>query len=54
MMVFHYLGRGTTQATPLNEAEVDTQAAALGEDAVTLWEAIKEAARREANRGMTT
>jgi hypothetical protein len=52
MLVFHYLGRGAAQTAVLNEAEVDTQAAALGQDVVTLWKAIKEAARREANRGM--
>jgi hypothetical protein len=52
MLVFHYLGRGATQTAVLNEAEVDMQAAALGQDVVTLWKAIKEAARREANRGM--
>jgi hypothetical protein len=54
MLVFHYLGRGAAQTAVLNEAEVDTQAATLGQDVVTLWKAIKEAARREANREVTT
>ena len=54
MLVFHYLGRSAAQTAVLNEAEVDTQAATLGQDVVTLWKAIKEAARREANREVTT
>jgi len=53
MLVFHYLGRGATQTATLNEAVVDAQAATLGQHVVTLWKAIKEAARREADRGMT-
>ena len=54
MLVFHYLGHGATQTATLDEASVDTQAAALGRDVVTLWKTIKEAAQREAHRGMTT
>ena len=54
MLVFHYLGHGATQTAPLDEASVDTQAAALGREVVTLWKTIKEAAQREAHRGMTT
>ena len=54
MLVFHYLGHGATQTATLDEASVDTQSAALGRDVVTLWKTIKEAAQREARRGMTT
>jgi len=54
MLVFHYLGHGATQTATLDEASVDTQAATLGQDVVTLWKTIKEAAQREAHRGMTT
>jgi len=31
---------------------MDAQAAALGPEVVALWQTIKEAAQREANRGM--
>jgi hypothetical protein len=51
MMVFHYLGVDPALSTGFDEAYVNAQARALGEDVVELWEAVKEAARREANRG---
>jgi hypothetical protein len=34
------------------EGYVDTQAAALGREVAALWQTIKEAAQREANRGI--
>jgi hypothetical protein len=48
MLVFHYLGTGT--GSTLDESYVDSQAVQLGEDIVELWQTIKEAARREADR----
>ncbi len=53
MMVFHYLGLDPALSTGFDEAHVNAQARALGEDVVELWEAVTEAARREANRGVT-
>jgi hypothetical protein len=50
MMVFYYLGADAEQSTPLNEAYVDTQARTLGDDVINLWEAIKDAACRAADR----
>ncbi len=50
MMVFYYLGADAAQSTPLNEAYVDAQARTLGDDVINLWEAIKDAARRAADR----
>lgn len=50
MMVFHYLGADPTLSAAFDESYVDTQAQALGQDVVELWETVKEAARREANR----
>lgn len=50
MMVFHYLGTDPGQSAAFDETDVDAQARALGADVVALWEAVKEAARREANR----
>ena len=50
MMVFHYLDADPEQSATFDEAYVDVQARTLGADVVALWEAIKEAARREANR----
>jgi hypothetical protein len=52
MMVFHYLGLDAALSITLNEAFVDAQAMALGEDVVELWEAARSAARREAERGV--
>jgi hypothetical protein len=49
MMVFHYLGADPEQTTALNETYVNAQARTLGDDAVNLWEAIKNAARRAAD-----
>ena len=50
MMVFHYLGVDPALSTGFDEAYVNAQARALGEDVVELWEAVTEAARREADR----
>ena len=52
MLVFHYLGRGATQTATLDEAYVDSQAMALEQEVAALWQTIKEAAQREAHRGM--
>ena len=49
MMVFHYLGADPEQSAAFDEAYVDGQARTLGADVVALWEAIKDAARREAS-----
>jgi hypothetical protein len=51
MLVFHYLGRGATQTAALDTAYVDAQAATLGREVAALWQAITEAAQREAQRG---
>ena len=50
MMVFHYLGTDPEQSAAFDETDVDAQARTLGTDVVALWEAVKEAARREANQ----
>ena len=49
MMVFHYLGTDPEQSAAFDETHVDAQARTLGADVVALWEAVKEAARREVN-----
>ncbi len=49
MMVFNYLGADPEQSAAFDEVYVDGQARTLGADVVALWEAIKDAARREAN-----
>jgi len=50
MMVFHYLGANPEMSAAFDEAYVDAQATTLGEDVAELWEAVKDAARREADR----
>ncbi|MFB0546980.1 MAG: nucleotidyl transferase AbiEii/AbiGii toxin family protein [Anaerolineae bacterium] len=50
MMVFHYLGADPEQSAAFDETYVDAQARTLDADVVALWEAVKDAARREANR----
>ena len=50
MMVFHYLGTDPEQSAAFDETDVDAQARTLGTDVVALWEAVKDAARREADR----
>ncbi len=50
MMVFHYLGVDPALSAVFDKAYVDAEAQALGTEVVELWEAIKVAARREANR----
>ena len=49
MMVFHYLGADPEQGAAFSEAYVDGQARTLGAEVLGLWEAIKDAARREAS-----
>jgi len=51
MMVFHHLGVDPALSAGFDEAYIDAQARALGEDVVELWETVTEAAHREANRG---
>ena len=46
MLVFHYLAA----ESDLDERYVDAGAAGLGAEVVALWEAAKEAARREAGQ----
>ncbi|MDY7041975.1 MAG: nucleotidyl transferase AbiEii/AbiGii toxin family protein, partial [Chloroflexota bacterium] len=50
MMVFHHLGADPVLSAAFDEAYVDARARALGAEAGELWEAIKDAARREASR----
>jgi len=50
MMVFHYLGASPAPGECLDEAYVDAQARMLGQDATKLWQAVKDAASREAGR----
>jgi len=50
MMVFHYLGADPVLTAAFDQAYVDARAKALGMEAHELWEAIKGAARQEANR----
>ena len=50
MMVFHYLDADPALSAAFDGAYVDAQARALGVEAHELWEAIKGAARQEANR----
>ena len=53
MMVFHYLGLDPALSAGFDEPYIDAQARALGQGAVELWQAIKQAARREADRAQT-
>ena len=48
-MVFHYVRADPEQSAAFDEAYVDGQARTLGTDVVALWEAIKDAAKREAS-----
>jgi hypothetical protein len=50
MMVFHYLGADPALTAAFDQTYVDARAKALGVEAHELWEAIKGAARQEANR----
>ncbi|MDH7485599.1 MAG: nucleotidyl transferase AbiEii/AbiGii toxin family protein [Anaerolineae bacterium] len=50
MMVFHYLRLDPEQNAIFDEAYVDAEAETLGAEVIALWEAIKDAARQEANR----
>jgi hypothetical protein len=53
MMVFHYLGLDPELNAGFDETLVETQARALGAEVLELWQLIKEAARREAQRGQS-
>ncbi|GIK39477.1 MAG: hypothetical protein BroJett011_33100 [Chloroflexota bacterium] len=48
MLVFHYLGLDPTIS--FNEHIVNTEAEALGQTTADFWEAVKKAARQEADR----
>ncbi len=50
MLVFSYLHPGAEPGDIVDEAYVEAQAQALGDDVVALWTAIRQAARREAER----
>jgi len=50
MMVFHYLGAYLPVGEPLDEAYVDGQASKLGREVTELWQSVKDAAHREADR----
>jgi len=50
MLVFRYLEADPTLVGAFDEAYLDAQAQALGPEVAELWEAVKEAARREADR----
>jgi len=50
MMVFHYLGIDPVSSAAFDEAYVDAQAGAMGEQVVELWKVVKDAARQEASR----
>ena len=50
MLVFCYLEADPTLVGAFDEAYLDAQAQALGPEVAELWEAVKEAARREADR----
>jgi len=50
MMVFYYLDADPALSAAFDQAYVDTRARALGVEVHELWEAIKGAARQEANR----
>lgn len=50
MMVFHCLGVDPALSAAFDEAYVDVRAEDLGVETKELWEAIKDAARQEANR----
>jgi hypothetical protein len=50
MMVFLYLEADPALSVGFDQAYVDDQARALGEEVFELWQAARDAARREANR----
>jgi hypothetical protein len=53
MMVFHYLGIDPLLSADFDEAFIEAQAQALGEDVVKLWQAARSAARRQADQAQT-
>jgi len=50
MLVFYYLDLDPTLMADFDEAYITIQARSLGDDVVELWEAIRQAARQEAER----
>ncbi|MFZ5915601.1 MAG: hypothetical protein ACOYZ7_01555 [Chloroflexota bacterium] len=50
MMVFHYLSLDPALSAGFDEPFIDAQVRTLGHDVIDLWQAIKQAARREADR----
>jgi hypothetical protein len=50
MMVFHYLAVDPALGESFDEAYIDAQARTLGRDVMELWQAVKDAASREANQ----
>ena len=50
MLVFHYLGFDPELSAAFDELYVDRYAKALGDDVAELWQALKAAARRSADR----
>lgn len=48
MLVFYYLG--AVNDTPMDDTIIEAQAANISQEAIKLWDAIKEAAWREAKR----
>jgi hypothetical protein len=49
MLVFYYLDLDSTLMADFDEAYITIQAGSLGDDVVELWEAIRQAARQEAD-----
>jgi len=50
MMVFHYLDEQSNLEPPFDEKYIDEVARGLGDEVMTLWQAVKGAARQEAER----
>ncbi len=50
MMVFHYLDEQSSLEPPFDEEYIDDLARGLGDEVMTLWQAVKAAARQEARR----
>lgn len=49
ILVFYYMGADSE--TPMDESTIEAQAANISQDALKLWEDVKDAAQREAKRG---
>ena len=50
MMLFHYLGASAMPGERFDEAHIDAQARALGEDVSELWQAVRDAASLQAGQ----